>query len=376
MGQHALLSASASKRWMNCTPSARLEEKFPEEESTFAAEGSAAHALAEHKLRKYMKLRSRKPRSEYDSDELDEYTDQYVNYAIERIEEGRKNCMDTVVLIEQRLDYSTYVEGGFGTGDLIIVRDNTLEIIDLKYGRGVSVEAERNPQMMLYALGALELFDTLYDIETVRMTIHQPRLESISSWEISVDDLKVWAEEDLRPKAELAIKGDGDFSPGPWCQFCRARKVCRARAEEFLKHAQLEFKRPALLSDVELEEILTIADELKKWVEDIYTYASDEAISKGKTWTGFKVVEGRSNRKYLDEEQVVEAANSAGYTDIYKKSLIGISEMEKLMGKKNFNEVLGDLVYKPSGKLTLVPKIDKRKPIFILPATAEFKEEI
>lgn len=376
MGKHALLSASSSKRWMNCTPSSRLEEQFPEEESSFAAEGSAAHALAEHKLRKYMKLRSRKPRSEFDSDELDEYTDQYVNYATERIEESRKSCKDTVVLIEQRLDYSTYVEGGFGTGDLIIVKDSELEIIDLKYGRGVAVEAERNSQMMLYALGALELFEALYDIETVRITIHQPRLEAISSWEISVHELKVWAEVELRPKAELAIKGEGDFLPGLWCQFCRARKVCRARAEEFFKQAELEFKKPDLLSDEEIGEVLKVADELKKWVEDIYAYASEEAISKGKTWTGFKVVEGRSNRKYSDEEQVVEAANLAGYKDIYKKSLIGISEMEKLMGKKKFSEILGELVYKPSGKLTLVPETDKRKEVVISSAVAEFKEEL
>lgn len=376
MGKHALLSASASNRWMNCTPSARLEEQFPEEESSFAAEGSAAHALAEHKLRKYMKLRSRKPRSEFDSDDLDEYTNEYVNYAIERIEESRKSCTDIIALIEQRLDYSFYVEGGFGTGDLIIVGDNILEIIDLKYGRGIAVEAMENSQMMLYALGALELFEALYHIEKVTMTIHQPRLESISSWEINVSNLKLWAEKEVRPRAELAIKGDGDFSPGIWCQFCRARKVCRARAEEFLKQAQLKFKKPDLLSDEEVGDILTVADKLKKWVEDIYTYASDMAITKGKKWTGFKVVEGRSNRKYIDEAQVEDAANSAGYLDIYKKSIIGISEMEKLMGKKIFNKVLGNLVYKPSGKLILVSETDKRKAVAISSAEADFKEEI
>lgn len=376
MGKHALLSASASKRWLNCTPSARLEEQFPAEESIFAAEGSAAHTLAEHKIRKYMKLRSRKPRSEFDSDEMDEYINEYVNYAIEQIEKARQLCSDPVVLIEQRLDYSRYVVAGFGTGDLIVVSDNKLEIIDLKFGMGIAVNAENNPQMMLYALGALELFDALYDIEQVTMTIHQPRLEAVSSWEISVKELITWAEEVLRPKAELAIKGEGEFLPGSWCRFCRARKNCCARADEFLKLAQLEFKKPALLTDEEISSILKVVDELSKWADDIYSYASEEAISRGKTWTGFKVVEGRSNRKYIDEEEVVDAAKVAGYTDIYKKSLIGISEMERLMGKKRFSEILGNLVYKPSGKLTLVPETDKRTPVVISSAIAEFKEEL
>lgn len=374
MGKHALLAASASKRWMNCTPSARLEEEFQEEESIFAAEGTAAHALAEHKLRKYLKLRSKKPKSEFDSEELEEYTDEYVNYAIEQIEKAKIECADPIILIEQHLDYSCYVPEGFGTGDLLIVTEGTLHIIDLKYGMGVAVSAVENPQMMLYALGALDLFDSLYDIKKIVMTIHQPRLEAVSTWEITVEDLVKWAEADLRPKAELAINGDGEFQPGAWCRFCRARKQCRARADSFIKLAQYEFKAPALLSEDEIIQVLAVAEDINKWATDVYSYASEEAINHGVIWPGFKLVEGRSNRKYTDEEAVVEAVKKAGYKDIYKNTLIGISEMEKLMGKKNFEEILGSLVHKPKGKVTLVPASDKRKEVIIGSAEIDFKE--
>lgn len=374
MGKHAILSASASKRWMNCTPSARLEEQFDEEESIFAAEGTAAHALAEHKLRKYLKLRSKKPKSEFDSEELEEYTDEYVSYAIEQIEKAKIECADPIILIEQHLDYSCYVPEGFGTGDLIIVTEGTLHNIDLKYGMGVAVSAVENPQMMLYALGALDLFDSLYDIKKIVMTIHQPRLEAVSTWEITVEDLLKWAEADLRPKAELAINGDGEFQPGAWCRFCRARKQCRARADSFIKLAQYEFKAPALLSKDEIIQVLAVAEDINKWATDIYSYASEEAINHGVIWSGFKLVEGRSNRKYTDEEAVIEVAKKAGYKDIYKNTLIGISEMEKLMGKKNFEEILGSLVHKPKGKVTLVPASDKRKEVIIGSAEIDFKE--
>jgi hypothetical protein len=375
MGKHALLSASSSKRWMNCTPSARLEEQFKEEESVYAAEGTAAHALAEHKVRKYLKMRSKKPKSDFDSEELDNYTDEYVSYVIEMIVKAKKTCKDPVILVEAHLDYSCYVPSGFGTGDLVIVSDGTLQIIDLKYGQGLAVEAEWNSQMMLYSLGALELFDVIYNIEKVSMTIHQPRLEAVSTWEIAVDELKKWADETLRPKADLAIKGEGEFTPGSWCRFCKARNKCRARADSFLKLAQMEFKPPALLADDELTDVLGLADELSKWAQDVYAYAQDEAINHGKQWNGFKLVQGRSNRKYSNEDEVVKAAKNAGYIDIFKNTLIGISEMEKLMGKKNFNEILGNLIYKPQGKVTLVGESDKRQAINKTTAEAEFQEE-
>ena len=361
--KHAKLSASSAHRWMNCNPSAQLEREFANRSSEAAAEGSAAHALCEHKLRKALKMRSTRPTSKYDSDEMEMYTDSYVEFVLEQIEVAKQHCADPFVLIEQRLDFSCYVPDGFGTGDCLIVADKLLHIIDFKYGLGVLVEAEDNPQMMLYALGALRLFDALYDIDAISMSIFQPRRENVSTWTISVSELEEWAEQTLRPKAELAFKGEGEFVPGPWCTFCKAAVKCRARAEEKLALAQYEFAKPPLLTDEEIEDILSRLDDLTKWANEIAAYAQDAAINHGKQWNGFKLVAGRSVRKYSDEDAVVAAATAAGYRDIFRKSLIPITEMEKLMGKKTFSEVLGSLVVKPQGKPTLVPASDKRPAI-------------
>lgn len=361
--KHAKLSASSAHRWMNCNPSANLEREFADRSSEAAAEGSAAHALCEHKLRKALKMRSTRPVSKYDSDEMEMYTDSYVEFVLEQIEVAKQHCADPFVLIEQRLDFSCYVPDGFGTGDCLIVADKLLHIIDFKYGLGVLVDAEENPQMMLYALGALRLFDALYDIDSISMSIFQPRRENVSTWTITVAELEEWAEQTLRPKAELAFKGEGEFNPGPWCTFCKAAVKCRARAEEKLALARYEFAKPPLLTDEEIEDILSRLDDLTKWANEIAAYAQDAAINHGKQWTGFKLVEGRSIRKYADETAVVAAATAAGYRDIFKKILIPITEMEKLMGKKTFAEVLGGLVIKPQGKPTLVPASDKRPAI-------------
>lgn len=361
--KHAKLSASSAHRWMNCNSSANLEREFADRTSEAAAEGSAAHALCEHKLRKALKMRSTRPVSKYDSDEMEMYTDSYVEFVLEQIEVAKQHCADPFVLIEQRLDFSCYVPDGFGTGDCLIVADKLLHIIDFKYGLGVLVDAEENPQMMLYALGALRLFDALYDIDTISMSIFQPRRENVSTWTITVAELEEWAEQTLRPKAELAFKGEGEFNPGPWCTFCKAAVKCRARAEEKLALARYEFAKPPLLTDEEIEDILSRLDDLTKWANEIAAYAQDTAINHGKQWNGFKLVEGRSIRKYSDESAVVAAATAAGYRDIFKKSLIPITEMEKLMGKKTFTEVLGGLVIKPQGKPTLVPASDKRPAI-------------
>lgn len=361
--RHAVLSASSSHRWLNCNPSARLEQEFEGYETEAAAEGTAAHALAEHKLRKALKMRSRKPISKFDSDEMDVYTDGYVEFVLESLEEARQHCSDPKILIEQQLDFSCYVPDGFGTGDCIIVADKFLHVIDLKFGQGVVVNATENPQMMLYALGALLIFDCLYDIETVSMTIYQPRRENVSTWSISVKKLYNWAEQTLKPKAELAYKGEGEYHPGAWCQFCKAAVKCRARAEAKLELAKYEFAQPPLLTDAEIGDILGKLDDLTKWANDIIAYAQDAAISHGKEWPGYKLVESRTNRKYSDEEAVIKAAHAAGYTDIFSKSLISITEMEKLMGKKTFAEILGGLIIKPAGKPTLVPASDRRPAI-------------
>ena len=371
---HAILSASSSHRWMNCTPSARLEREFADRESEAAAEGTAAHALCEHKLRRALKMRSRKPVSKYDCDEMDGYTDGYVEFVLEQLTQAKLECSDPLVLIKQRLDFSCWVPEGFGTGDCLIVADKLLHIVDFKYGQGVLVDAEENPQIMLYALGALQLFDSLYDVAEVSMSIYQPRRENVSTWTISVDELNAWAENVLKPKAELAHKGEGDYLPGPWCQFCKAAVKCRARAEEKLQLARFEFAPPPLLSDEEIEEILRKLDDLTKWASEIQAYAQDAAINHGKVWQGFKLVATRTNRRYTDEEAVIQAAKEAGYTDIFRKSLIPITEMEKLMSKKEFNRILGALVEKPQGRPTLVPVTDKRPALTNTGAGEEFTE--
>lgn len=377
MAKHALLSASASHKWLHCPPSARLEENEENTSSVFAAEGTAAHELSEYKLRDYIGIKTERPVSEFDSEELEQYTDVYVNFATELIDEVRTTCKDPVILIEQRLDYSCYVPEGFGTGDLLIVADENLDIVDLKYGRGVAVSAEDNPQMKLYAIGALNLFASLYDIKKVRMTIVQPRLESISTYEMLTEDLLSWAENELKPRADLAFKGEGEFLSGEHCRFCRVRHNCRARAEEFLDIAKYEFRNPDLLTDEEIADVLFIADRLSTWANDVHNFASHLAINEGKQWPGFKLVQGRSNRKYKDEKAVVKVCEDNGISDIYSKSLLGITAMEKLIGKKKFNEILGTLIERPEGKATLVPSSDKRKEIKINnTAVADFKEEI
>lgn len=373
-GDHAVLSASSSGRWLSCTPSARLELEFDNVESEAAREGTAAHALAEHKLKKVLKMRSRRPNSEYDSDEMEECTDGYVAYVMELVSQARQKCSDPIVLIEQRLDFSDWVPDGFGTGDCVLVADGTLHIVDLKYGMGVLVDAEENPQMKLYALGALRLFDALYDIREVSLTIYQPRRENISNWTTTVEELKTWAEDVLRERARMAFNGEGEYVPGSWCTFCRAAIKCRARAEEKLKLAQKEFRLPPLLSDDEIEAILEILPDLTKWANEISDYALDAAVNHGRQWKGFKVVEGRSVRKYKDEEAVAEAAREAGFNDIYRQSLIPMTEMERLMGKSRFEEVLGNLIYKPAGKPTLVPVSDRRPAMNVTNAMNEFNE--
>lgn len=370
--QHALLSASGAHRWMNCPPSALLESGEPESTSDATEQGTAAHALAEHKLKKAMKQRSKRPVSEWIDDEMEEHTSDYADFVLEQLAAAKAKCPDAGLLIEQRLDFSHLVPGGFGTGDAVIVAEPGLQIIDLKYGVGVLVEAENNPQLMLYALGALHAFEPLYDIEEISVTIFQPRRARVSTWTTSAEELLAWAEEEVSPKAALAAAGEGEFCPGSWCQFCKLSATCRARAEANLALAKLEFAPPAELTDAEIAEVLTQIPLLTKWASDVEAYAAGLAIHQGKQWPGFKVVAGRSVRKYADEEAVAEAAKAAGYSDIFDRKLITLTAMERLMGKKTFAEVLGDLVVKPAGKPTLVPETDKRRALEIHSVQDEF----
>ena len=370
---HALLSASSSHRWLHCNPSARLEREFADRETIAAAEGTAAHALAEHKLKRRLKLRSERPVSGYDTDEMEICTDDYADFVMEQVTKERRRDPDTQVFIEQRLDFSCYVPEGFGTGDCLIVSRGRIHIIDLKYGQGLLVDSEENPQMMLYALAALNQYEEQYQIKKVKLTIFQPRRDNVSTWETTVAKLKKWATKDLVPKAQRAFRGEGEYCPGEWCIFCKAAVKCRARADDKLRLAQSEFKMPPLLTDAEIESVLAKLPDIKKWADEIQEYALAKALA-GKEWTGFKLVEGRSVRKFTDERAVVKAANEAGYHDIYKQSLISITEMEKLMGKAEFSKVLGALVTKPQGKPTLVPDTDKRQAISVSNPKSEFSE--
>lgn len=370
---HALLSASGAHRWLNCTPSARLESGEPESTSAAAEQGTAAHALAEHKLRRALKQRSKRPVSAWIDDEMETLTDDYVAYVQEHISIAQETCGDPQVLIEQRLDFSHIVPGGFGTGDCVIIAEPTLQIIDLKYGQGVLVEAANNPQLMLYALGALHAFASLYDIERVAVTIYQPRRANVDTWETSVAELQHWAEIEVKPKAELASTGEGEFCPGSWCQFCKIAPTCRARTEANLQLAKLEFAPPAELSDVEIADVLTRILQLKTWASDVEAYALSKAVNQGVVFEGFKLVAGRSVRKYTSETDVAKAAEAAGYRDIWDRKLITLTAMEKLMGKSAFNEILGDLVTKPAGKPTLVPASDKRPALDLVSAATDFQ---
>ena len=373
---HATNSPSALHRTINCPPSLLLAAQFNDDPaSPYAAEGTAGHALAEYLIKKHLKKRVRRPVSDYYNDDLLEAVDDYVSYCIGEIEDAKRECKDPYLSVEQRVDLSDYSPDCFGTADMVIVTDDVVHVIDLKLGRGVEVSATENPQLMAYGLGVLEIAELLYDPKTVRLTIYQPRLNNYSTWDIAPATLKAWGETVLKPRSAMALAGEGEFKAGSWCRFCKARNQCRARADEFLKLAQMEFRPPALLSDAEISEVLKVADELSKWASDVYTFAQDQAITHGKEWTGFKLVEGRSNRKYTSDVEVAQAAETAGYSDIYKKSIIGVTEMERLMGKAEFARILGPLVYKPQGKVTLVPESDKREAINKTTAAAEFTEE-
>lgn len=373
-GTHARFSPSAANRRIHCPPSLLLEEQFEEGESVYAAEGTAGHAMAEHLIRKYLKQRTTRPTSEFYTDELLEAVDEYVSFVTGEIEDARRTCKSPVLLVEQRVDASAYVDSCFGTADMVIITDRVAHVIDLKLGKGVEVHAEENPQLMIYGLGVLNMAEALYDIETVRMTIFQPRLGNSSTWDVSPEYLKRWGNEVLRPAGAQALIGAGEFCAGTWCRFCRARNQCRARAESFLDMAKMEFQRPALLTDDEVAEVIAKADELAKWAADVYAFAQDEAILHRKHWPGYKVVEGRSARKYASDEAVIQAATAAGYKDIYKRSLIGITEMERLMGKDDFKAILGPLIVRPKGKLTLVPESDRREAVQSNTAQEDFQE--
>ena len=357
---HALLSASSSERWLHCPPSARLCESYDDKGSDYAAEGTDAHTLCEYKLRRALGMEAEDPIENltWFNEEMADCATGYAIYVLEQVEAAKQTCCDPVVMIEQRVDFSRWVASGFGTADCLIIADGTLKIIDYKHGRGIMVDATENPQMQCYALGALELFDGIYDFDTVRMIIYQPRRDNVSTYELSKDELYRWADEVLKPTADLAFAGDGNFLCGEWCGFCKAKHDCRARADANMELARYDFMLPPLLTDEDIEDILSKVDDLIAWAADIKEYALQQAIS-GKDWTGYKLVEGRSNRRYTNEAVVADAVSRAGF-DPYERKVLGVTAMQKLLGKSRFDELLAAYIEKPQGKPTLVPESDKR----------------
>lgn len=358
--KHALLSASSAHKWIACPPSALLSKKFEDTSSSFAQEGTDAHTLAQYKLEKLLGLNTKDPTeslSFYD-EEMNSHAENYAAFVLEQLEKEKENCADPQILIEQKLDFSKYVPEGYGHVDCLIIADGTLTVIDYKYGLGIKVSAERNPQMFCYALGGLALFDGIYDIDNIHLIIYQPRRENISEYSISKSELIKWAEEVLAPTAQLAIKGEGEYKAGEHCQFCKAKATCRKRAEYNLELAKYDFDEPATLDNDEIAAILTKADELVSWANDVKEYALKEALN-GAKFEGFKLVAGRSNRKYTDVAAVADVVIAAG-KDPYEKKLLGITAMTALLGKKTFEDILGGLTFKPPGKPVLVTADDKR----------------
>ncbi len=374
---HALLSASSAHRWINCTPAPYLEAQHPDTSSDAAAEGTAAHELAEHKLRQHLDIPTTRPESEWDSEEMDDYTDQYADRVMAELSRACEVDKAAFLGIEERLDFSHIVPDGFGTGDALIVSDDTLTVVDLKYGKGVEVSAVGNPQMRLYALGALATYGAIYDIEQVRTVIFQPRLDNVSVEEISVDDLTAWAEDVVRPAAEKAIAGEGELRAGEWCRFCRHAAQCPERAREMFAPVPTTAEHvpaapdPDTLTDNQIATIVAHAGELKKWLTKVESYALAQA-NEGRAYPGLKLVEGRSVRKYTDEAEVARVVEEAGEDPHKPREVLGITAMTKLLGKKRFDELLSDFVHKPEGKPTLVPESDKRPALTPVSADTVF----
>lgn len=379
MSSHALLSPSASHRWLHCTAAPRLEEGIKDEGSDYAAEGTLAHAYCAMKLKEFLGLPTDGEKEEiaalqekYGTGEMSEYTDTYATIVQEKFNAARAVTPDAQLLVEARLDFSDYVPEAFGTADAIIIADGTMEIIDFKYGKGVKVSAVENPQMLIYALGAYARFAFEYRIDNLRATIVQPRIDNLSEYEITVEVLTSWASNVLTPAAEKAYKGEGPQTPGSWCQFCKVKNQCRALASRCKEVVAVD---PKLITPEELaKDVLPMVPIVKTWISGVEEFALAQALS-GVQLPGWKIVEGRSIRKITDTDSVADALTKSGYaqSDIYKPvEMRTLTELEKLVGKKQFAALCGEWVNKPQGKPTLAPESDKRKAID--PAADDFKD--
>lgn len=369
--KHAYLSASSANQWLNCPPSIKASEGIGDKTTTFAEEGTFAHELSELYFSNlyenlsdadFKKQLERYKQNEYYSEELREYVEQYVDIVEEKVNEARAQD-EPILFFEHRLDLTRYVTESFGTGDVIIYYNGTVEIVDLKFGKGVEVSALNNPQLRLYGLGAYELLKDFEDIHTIKTTIIQPRLHNVSSESMTADDLVSWGLNVVRPQALKAIEGKGEFKPGNHCRFCKIRHSCRARAEANL-NASKELTTPTTLTDDELAELLHKLPDIKRWASDVEEYCREQALENNRNFDGWKVVEGRASRKYVDNEQVFERLKEHyDPKEISETKVLSISKLEKQIGKKKVAELLSDLVEKPQGKPTLVTEDDKRQPI-------------
>lgn len=374
-GIHALLSASGAKRWMNCTPSALLETQFPDKDTAYSKEGTLAHEAAAWWLNLNLNDTSTTISEEANTEEIFHGISPYLDFVHDAWTEAKGTCPDAVLLVEQRVDFSELVPEGFGTADAVLIYGDTIHIMDLKYGKGVPVSAYCNPQLRLYAFGAVMLVRDLYEIKNVKMSIIQPRLDADSTDEMSVEELIRWGLEEVHPRAQKAFRGEGELTPGEWCRFCKAGALCSKRKEENLQLARLDFRKAELLSSEELGKVLSAATALRNWVEDVEKWCLEEAL-KGNTIEGYKLVEGKSKRQYTNEDAVVDALKAAGYEEaaFMEKKVLGITAMEKALGKKTFTKVLGNCVYKPAGKPTLALISDKRPALNS--AVEDFKDVV
>jgi hypothetical protein len=372
---HSLLSASGSSRWMNCTPSARKEEHIPNQESSYALEGTLAHELAEIELKKYFKeidtieYKSRLAiieDNEFYNDDMPEFVDNYVSYCIERYIHYCAICKSVEVSIEEKVDLTKYIPDGFGSNDFVIIADKHIEVIDLKYGRGVSVSAIDNSQLKLYGLGSVYKHRLSYQMEDILLTIVQPRTFSISSFLINVDVLEHWADTEVTTKAMMAHNGEGELKAGEWCKFCKFKPKCRAIYDENVKLMQKDFSDPDELTEEEIKEIFDKSDQIVSWVNSVNALILDRLLKK-EEFPGFKLVKGRSIRKFKDAKVVAEKLIEKGFkTDDFmsEPKLLGITAIEKLVGKKDFNEKYTDLVFKSEAKPTIAVSSDKRESYF------------
>ena len=366
--KHALLSPSAAHRWMNCTAAPLLEKDVEDNGSTFADEGTLAHAYCAKKLKEFLGLAVDEEKAEiaqldeqYHSGEMDEYTDTYKTIVLEKFNAARAKTKDAQLLVEVKLDFSHYVPDAFGTSDAIIIADGVMEVIDFKYGKGVKVSAVENPQMMIYALGAWDLFNFEYDIRKVRMTIVQPRIDNISEFELNAADLINWAVDELQPKANEAYAG-GNQKPGNWCQFCKVKPNCKALSSMCIEAQQSNPDPRKISKEVMESTILPLLSTFKTWLTGVEEYSLEQALS-GVQYQGFKIVEGRSIRKITNPTAVMDLLDKEGFAkEAYIKptELRSITDLEKLIGKKRFGAICAEYINKPQGKPTLVPESDKR----------------